>query len=181
MRRFPTTSCRYYEFRNVQYVPVEQRQFQAIRIEFLTLERLHIPFDYGVTPTKVVLHFRKNYQWLLTYKTLRQQPSQHSLRYASVRNILSKSGRSRSNPSEVIGFVYAAPVYLRRVHGIGNLFGSLFRCFRPILRRGPKLWSRDVAYRRQDPNRHCREQFSRIEHQGFSFQARVLIGAECDR
>jgi len=63
MRTFPTTSCRHYEFRNVQYVPVEQRQFQSIRIEFLTLEGLHVPFEDSVTPTKVVLHFRKNYQW----------------------------------------------------------------------------------------------------------------------
>ena len=38
MRTFPTTSCRHYEFRNVQYVLVEQRQFQSIRIECLTLE-----------------------------------------------------------------------------------------------------------------------------------------------
>ena len=38
MRTFPTTSCWHYETRNVQYVPVEQRQFQSIRIEFLTLE-----------------------------------------------------------------------------------------------------------------------------------------------
>jgi hypothetical protein len=63
MRTFPTTSCRHYEFRNVQYVPVEQRQFQSIRIEFLTLEGLHVPFEDSVTPTKEVLHFRKNYQW----------------------------------------------------------------------------------------------------------------------
>jgi hypothetical protein len=63
MRMFPTTSCRHYEFRNVQYSPVEQRQFQFIRIEFLTLEGLHVPFEDSVTPTKVVLHFRKNYQW----------------------------------------------------------------------------------------------------------------------
>jgi hypothetical protein len=63
MRTFPTTSYGYAEFRNVLYVPVEQRQFQSIRIDFLTLEGLHVPFEDSVTPTKVVLHFRKNYQW----------------------------------------------------------------------------------------------------------------------
>ena len=63
MRTFPTTSFRYYEFRNVQYVPVEQRQFQSIRIEFLTLEGLYVPFEDCVTPTKLVLHFRNNYHW----------------------------------------------------------------------------------------------------------------------
>ena len=63
MRTFPTTSCRHYEFRNVQYVPLERRQFQSIQIEFLTLERLLVPFEDFVTPTIVLLHFRKNYQW----------------------------------------------------------------------------------------------------------------------
>jgi len=61
MRTFPTTSCRHYEFRNVQYVPVKQRQLQSIRIEFHTLERLHIPYEDSITPTKVVLNFRWNY------------------------------------------------------------------------------------------------------------------------
>ena len=62
MRTFPTTSCRHYEFRNVQYLPVEQRQIQSNRIEFLTLEGLHVPFENSMTHTKVVLHYRKNYQ-----------------------------------------------------------------------------------------------------------------------
>jgi hypothetical protein len=62
MRRFPTTSCQNYEFRNVQYVPVEHRQFQSIGIEFLTLERLHVPFEDSITPTKVVLYFLKKYK-----------------------------------------------------------------------------------------------------------------------
>jgi len=52
-----------HEFRNVQYVPVEQRRSQDIRIEFLTPEGLHIPFADSTMPNKVVLHFRKNYQW----------------------------------------------------------------------------------------------------------------------
>jgi len=63
LRTFPATSCRHYEFRNVQYLPVEQRKFQSIRIEHLKLEGLHVPFEDSVTPTIVVLHFRKNYQW----------------------------------------------------------------------------------------------------------------------
>jgi len=42
---------------------VEQREFQAIRIEFLTLEGLYVPFEDSVTPTNVVHNFRKNYQW----------------------------------------------------------------------------------------------------------------------
>jgi len=51
-----SSSCQH-EFRNVYYVPVEQRRFQDIGIEFLTTEGLHIPFEDSTTPTKVVLHF----------------------------------------------------------------------------------------------------------------------------
>jgi len=50
------------EFQNVYYVPVEQRIFQDIRIEFLTTAGRLFPFEYGKTPTNVVLHFRKNYK-----------------------------------------------------------------------------------------------------------------------
>ena len=52
MRTFPTASFRHHEFRNVHYVPVEQRKFQSIRVEFLTLEGLHVPFKDSMTPTK---------------------------------------------------------------------------------------------------------------------------------
>jgi len=61
-RLYPNAMCQH-EFRNVHYVPVEQRRFQDIRIEFLTTEGLHIPFADSTMPTRVVLHFRKNYQW----------------------------------------------------------------------------------------------------------------------
>jgi len=59
---FPSLSstCQH-EFRNVYYVPVEQRRFQDIRIEFLTTEGLHIPFEDSTTQPKAVLHFLKNY------------------------------------------------------------------------------------------------------------------------
>jgi hypothetical protein len=62
MRTFPTTSCRYHEFRNIHYVLVEQWQVQSIRVQFLTLEGLHVPFEDSTTRTNVVLHFCKNYQ-----------------------------------------------------------------------------------------------------------------------
>jgi len=57
-----SSSCQH-EFRNVYYVPVEQRRFQDIRTEFLMTEGLHIPFEDSTKTTKVVLHFRKNYKW----------------------------------------------------------------------------------------------------------------------
>jgi len=62
-----------HEFQNVQYVPVEQRRCQDIRIEFLTSEGPHIRFTKSRTPTKLVLHFRKNYHCNL-YKTRRRHP-----------------------------------------------------------------------------------------------------------
>ena len=61
-RLYPNAMCQQ-EFRNVQYVPVELCRFQDIRIEYLTAEGLHIPFVDSIMPTRVVLHFRKNYQW----------------------------------------------------------------------------------------------------------------------
>jgi hypothetical protein len=63
LRTIPNNSGGHHVLRNVQYVPVEQRQIQSIRFEFLTLEELHVPFKDSTTPTNVVLHFRKNYQW----------------------------------------------------------------------------------------------------------------------
>ena len=66
MRMFPTALCRHREFRKVHYVPVDQRLFQAVRIEFLTVVCLHVPYEDIATPIKVVLHFRNNYQWRST-------------------------------------------------------------------------------------------------------------------
>ena len=63
MLTFPTTAGRHYELRNVQYVPVEQRQFQSIRIEILSLEVLHVPLEDSMTTKNVVFHFSKNSQW----------------------------------------------------------------------------------------------------------------------
>jgi len=61
-RLYPNAMCQH-EFRKVQYVPVEQRRLQDIRIEFLTTECLHIPFADSTIPKRVVLYFRKYYQW----------------------------------------------------------------------------------------------------------------------
>jgi len=61
-RLYPNAMCQH-EFWNVQYVPVEHRGFQDIRMEFLTTKSLHIPFAYSTMYKKVVLHFLKNYQW----------------------------------------------------------------------------------------------------------------------
>jgi len=58
---YPNAMCQD-EFQNVQNMPLEQRRFQNIRIEFLKTEGLHIPFEDDTMPTKVV-HFRKNCQW----------------------------------------------------------------------------------------------------------------------
>ena len=63
MRTYPTNSCQHHVFRNVQYVPVDQREYQSILVELLTLAGMHVPFEDSMTPTKVVLHFRNKYQW----------------------------------------------------------------------------------------------------------------------
>jgi len=57
---YPTTPCQNI-FKEVFYVPIEQRRFQGIRIEFLTLQGKRVSFKDSENPTKVILHFRKNY------------------------------------------------------------------------------------------------------------------------
>jgi hypothetical protein len=54
---------------------------------------------------------------------------------------LHQSGRGHAPR---IGLVYAAPLYLQRGHGIGNLFGSLIRWFRPLLWSGAKAVGRET-------------------------------------
>jgi len=59
---FPSTNCENV-FDKIYYVPVEQRKFYEIRIEFLLTNGKRVPFKDSNVPTKVVLHFRKNYHW----------------------------------------------------------------------------------------------------------------------
>jgi len=56
----PSAYCDH-KFTQVYYAPVEQRNFQEIRIEFLTLAGTRVNFKDSKTPSKVVLHFRKNH------------------------------------------------------------------------------------------------------------------------
>jgi len=59
---FTSTNCANV-FHKIYYVPVEQRKFQEIRIEFLITSGKRVPFKDNKVPTKVVLHFRKNYHF----------------------------------------------------------------------------------------------------------------------
>ena len=43
-----------------------------------------------------------------------------------------------------IGPIYSIPPYLQRGHGIGNVFGSLFRWIKPILWSGAKALGRET-------------------------------------
>jgi len=58
----PSTNCENL-FDKIYYVPVEQRKFHEIRMKFLLTNGKLVQFKYSKVPTKVVLHFRKNYQW----------------------------------------------------------------------------------------------------------------------
>jgi len=55
---------------------------------------------------------------------------------------LNQAGRGLTTPG--IGPVYSAPLYLKRGHGIGNFFGSLFRWVRPLLWSGTKAVGRET-------------------------------------
>ena len=109
-----------HEFRKVYYVPVDQRKLQDIRIEFLTTEGLHIPFEDSTTPTKVVLHFRKIYKFLMYTKRgvailNKTLISIHPLEVYYQNHV----GRSLTTPG--IGPVYSATHYLHRSHRIAIL------------------------------------------------------------
>jgi len=72
---FPTASCRHHEFSNVHYVTVEQRQFQFMRVEFLTLEGLHVHLEDSTTTKMLCFIFASISNGNFCYKTLRQHPS----------------------------------------------------------------------------------------------------------
>jgi len=114
----PLLICQH-EFRKVYYVPVEQRKFQDVRIEFLSSEGLHIHFEDSTTPTKGVLYFGKNYKWWsikcgagISNRTF---ITMHLLKVYYSNEV----GRGFA---PVIGPVYSATHYLQRGHGIGNFF-----------------------------------------------------------
>jgi hypothetical protein len=69
-------------------------------------------------------------------------PQSESFNDAFIRGVLSESGLSTSRFSTRDRPVYAAPLYLQRGHGIGNLFGSVFRWVRPLLWSGAKAVGR---------------------------------------
>jgi hypothetical protein len=59
---FSSTNCENV-FDNIYYVPVEQRKFHEVRIEFVLTNGKRVPFKYSKVLTNVVLHFCKNYHW----------------------------------------------------------------------------------------------------------------------
>ena len=79
---------------------------------------------------------------------------------------LNQAGRGVT-PSEGIGPVYAAPLYLQRGYCIGHFLAVCFEGPTHTVAQGQSCGSRDVAYRREDPNRHFIEQVTRAEPQGY--------------
>jgi hypothetical protein len=60
LRTFPSTNCENV-FDKIYYVPVEERKFHEIRIQFLLTNGKRVPFKDSKVLTNVVRHFRKNY------------------------------------------------------------------------------------------------------------------------
>jgi len=54
-----------------------------------------------------------------------------------------QAGRGLGTDSSGIGPIYSIPPRIQRGHGIGNVFGSLFRWIRPILWSGAKALGRE--------------------------------------
>ena len=57
---------------------------------------------------------------------------------------LRQVGRGLGHDNTGIGPIYSTPPYLQRGHGIGNVFGSLFRWIRSILWSGAKALGREA-------------------------------------
>jgi len=48
-----------HRFQNVYYLPVEKRVFQDINIQMRLMDGSTVPFEAGILPVKMVLHFRR--------------------------------------------------------------------------------------------------------------------------
>ena len=48
-----------HRFQNVYYLPVEKRVFRDINIQMRLMDGSTVPFEAGVLPVKMVLHFRR--------------------------------------------------------------------------------------------------------------------------
>jgi len=46
-----------HRFQNVYYLPVEKRVFRDINIQMRQMEGSSVPFEAGILPVKMVLHF----------------------------------------------------------------------------------------------------------------------------
>jgi hypothetical protein len=56
---YPSPERQRGRFENVYYVHAEKQKIKNITIEILTLEGERVKFDDSVTPSRLVLHFRK--------------------------------------------------------------------------------------------------------------------------
>ena len=48
-----------HRFQNIYYLPVEKRVFQDINIQMRLMDGSTVPFEAGILPVKMVLHFRR--------------------------------------------------------------------------------------------------------------------------
>jgi len=130
----------------------------SLRVEFITLERLHDAQKIGASFPQVlpvVIFVRKHYFSIPPNTFI----AMHKFEVYS----LNHAGRGFTH-LDWIGPGNAAPLYLQRGHGFGNFFGRLFRWVRHLLWRGPVLC---VARRCVQEARswHCRERVTESEPQ----------------
>jgi len=125
---FPSTHCDNI-FDKIYFVPVEQRKFQQIRIEFLKTDCKRVPFKDSKIPTKVILYLRKNYHRLFVIKKRRQD---YYATFLLMHPLELYYRRQVGGGSETgIGPIYSTPPYLQRGHGIGYFFAISFAGFDP--------------------------------------------------
>jgi hypothetical protein len=127
---YPSTTCENV-FDKIYYVANEQKKFQEIRVEFLITNGKRVHFKDSKVPTKVVLHFRKDYSCLLVIK--------HDVRdiFATflLMHLLELYYRKQAGGGGVsdqgIGPIYSTPLYLQRGHRIGDFLEAYSAGFNP--------------------------------------------------
>ena len=130
-----------HDFRNVQYVPVEQRIFQDIRIKFVTIEGLQSPSRTALFPRKWCFISARITSDRVLYK---HGVGCHNRTFITMHPLethyLNQAGSGL--PSEPgIGPIYSAPLYLQRGMGSATSWAISFVSYELLC--GP--WAVQVA------------------------------------
>ena len=167
MLTFHTASCRNCEFRKFHFVLVEHRQFQSIRVEFLTLEGYTSPLRTARRPQCGASFPQKLPVGIFAIQhCISIPPNTIIAMQPLVVYYLNQTGRGLTHSGRsALSMQPSLPTAWARHRQFFRQFLSVGRT--RTVARDQSCGSQHDAYRRQDPNRHCREQFTHIVPQGY--------------